>query len=63
MFSGTIFPRPNTAVFALLSLAHLSVSDYFRIYYECWIVCINHLGFPLTPSVVNFEQDMEDHQQ
>ena len=64
MFSGSFsFPHPNTVVFVLLSLAPLTVSDYSRIYYECWIVLINYLGFPLTPNSVDFEQDIEDYQQ
>ena len=54
MFSGTIF---LTVVFVLLSLAPLTVSVY------SWIVLINHLGFPFTYSFVDFEKDIEDHQQ
>ena len=57
------FPHPNTVVFALPSLASMSVSDCSLIYCRCWIVLINHLGFPLTHNLVDFEQDIEYHQQ
>ena len=63
MFSGTVFPDPNTAVFALSSPTPLPFSDYFRSSYKCWIVLINRLGFPLTQSFADFNQIIEDQQQ